>query len=154
MSFIYCFPPSSCHALKETVHQQFCHQTVDISHWLPYHWGFGCLVSHILQNIFFVCSTEDRNSGFGTTWGWVNDDRMEILGWTVPLNVINQALQNLGGDADIVIGSHWPHVSRQVCGTGTGGCWCRQWPSLRRCWVALGPNAWSGWAVGERDLQH
>ncbi len=33
-----------------------------------------------------LCSAEQRNSyRFGTTWGWVNDDR--IFGWTVPLNV-------------------------------------------------------------------
>ncbi len=36
--------------------------------------------------ISFLCSTEERNScRFGTTWGWVNDDRIFIFGWTVPL---------------------------------------------------------------------
>ncbi len=35
-----------------------------------------------------LCSAEQRNSyRFGTTWGWVNDDRIFIFGWTVPLNV-------------------------------------------------------------------
>ncbi len=34
-----------------------------------------------------LCSTEQRNShGYGTTWGWVNDDRTLILRWTIPLN--------------------------------------------------------------------
>ncbi len=35
-----------------------------------------------------LCSAEQRNSyRFGTTWGWVNNDRIFIFGWTVPLNV-------------------------------------------------------------------
>ncbi len=30
---------------------------------------------------FLLCSTEDRKlHGFGTTWGWVNDDRFSCLG--------------------------------------------------------------------------
>ncbi len=34
-----------------------------------------------------LCSAEQRNSyRFGTTWGWVNDDRICIFGWTIPLN--------------------------------------------------------------------
>ncbi len=34
-----------------------------------------------------LCSAEQRNSyKFGTTWGWVNDDRILIFGWTVPLS--------------------------------------------------------------------
>ncbi len=34
-----------------------------------------------------LCSVEQRNSyGFGTTWGWVNDDRKFIFGWTIPLS--------------------------------------------------------------------
>ncbi len=33
-----------------------------------------------------LCSAEQRHSyRFGTTWGWVNDDRIFIFGWTVPL---------------------------------------------------------------------
>ncbi len=33
-----------------------------------------------------LCSTEQRHSySFGTTRGWVNDDRIFIFGWTVPL---------------------------------------------------------------------
>ncbi len=33
-----------------------------------------------------LCSAEQRNSyRFGTTWGWVNDDRIFIFGWTIPL---------------------------------------------------------------------
>ncbi len=34
-----------------------------------------------------LCSAEQRHSyRFGTTWGWVNDDRIFIFGWTVPLS--------------------------------------------------------------------
>ncbi len=37
-----------------------------------------------------LCSAEQRHSyRFGTTWGWVNDDRIFIFGWTIPLNVFN-----------------------------------------------------------------
>ncbi len=47
----------------------------------------NCSVSHILQNIFLLCSAEQRHSyRFGNTWGWVNDDRIFIFGWTIPLN--------------------------------------------------------------------
>ncbi len=34
-----------------------------------------------------LCSAEQRHSyRFGTTWGWENDDRIFIFGWTIPLN--------------------------------------------------------------------
>ncbi len=33
-----------------------------------------------------LCSVEDRNaSRFGMAWGWVNDNRILIFGWTIPL---------------------------------------------------------------------
>ncbi len=33
-----------------------------------------------------LCSAEQRHSyRFVTTWGWVNDDRLFIFGWTIPL---------------------------------------------------------------------
>ncbi len=33
-----------------------------------------------------LCSAEQRHSyRFGTTWGWVNDDRIFIFVWTIPL---------------------------------------------------------------------
>ncbi len=36
-----------------------------------------------------LCSAEQRHSyRFGTTWGWVNDDRIFIFGWTIPLMVL------------------------------------------------------------------
>ncbi len=37
----------------------------------------NCFVTNILQNILFLCSTEERNSHrFGTTW---NNDRISFL---------------------------------------------------------------------------
>ncbi len=34
-----------------------------------------------------LCSAEQRHSyRLGTTWGWVNDDRIFIFGWTIPLS--------------------------------------------------------------------
>ncbi len=30
---------------------------------------------------------EQRSYGFGTTWGWVINDRIFIFGWTIPLNI-------------------------------------------------------------------
>ncbi len=37
-----------------------------------------------------LCSAEQRNSyRFGTTWGRVNDDRIFIFGWTIPLRCEN-----------------------------------------------------------------
>ncbi len=34
-----------------------------------------------------LCSAEQTHSyRFGTTWGWVNDDRIFIFGWTIPLS--------------------------------------------------------------------
>jgi len=33
-----------------------------------------------------LCSAEERNSNsFGTTWGWVCDDKMLLFGWTIHL---------------------------------------------------------------------
>ncbi len=35
-----------------------------------------------------LCSAEQINLyRFGTTWGWVNDDRIFVFGWTIPLIV-------------------------------------------------------------------
>ncbi len=37
-----------------------------------------------------LCSAEQRKSyRFGTTWGWVNDDRIFIFGWTIPLSALS-----------------------------------------------------------------
>ncbi len=33
-----------------------------------------------------LCSEQTHSYRFGTTWGWVNDDRIFIFGWTVPLS--------------------------------------------------------------------
>ncbi len=48
----------------------------------------NCSVSHILQNIF-LCDSEQRHScRFGTSREWVNDDRIFIFGWTIPLRLV------------------------------------------------------------------
>ncbi len=40
------------------------------------------------QKYLNLCSEDGRRSyGFWTTWGWVINDRIFILGWTIPLNV-------------------------------------------------------------------
>ncbi len=37
-----------------------------------------------------LCSAEQRHSyRFGITWGWVNDDRIFIFGWTIPLRSLH-----------------------------------------------------------------
>ncbi len=43
------------------------------------------------QKYLNLCSeNEQRSYRFGTTWGWVINDRIFIFGWTIPLNS-NQA---------------------------------------------------------------
>ncbi len=43
----------------------------------------------LLCEYLSLCSAEQRHSyRFGTTWGWVNDDRIFIFGWTIPLNCL------------------------------------------------------------------
>ncbi len=45
----------------------------------------NCLVTKILQNIFFRVQQKKGKHRFGTSGGWVNYDRIFIFGWTVPL---------------------------------------------------------------------
>ncbi len=46
----------------------------------------NCSVSHILQNIFLcVQQNKDIHTGLELLKGWVNDDRIVIFGWTIPL---------------------------------------------------------------------
>ncbi len=46
----------------------------------------NCSVSHILQNIFLCARQKKRHPyRFGTTCGWVNDDRINIFGLNIPL---------------------------------------------------------------------
>ncbi len=45
-----------------------------------------------------LCSAEQRTSfRFGTTWGWVNDDRIFIFGWTIPLSAEHSVFSRLNG---------------------------------------------------------
>ncbi len=43
------------------------------------------LVTNFLQNIFLCVR---QNKEIGTTWGWVNDDRIFLFGWTIPLMIL------------------------------------------------------------------
>ncbi len=47
----------------------------------------NCSVSQILQNIFLcVQQNKDIHTGLELLEEWVNDDRIFIFGWTIPLN--------------------------------------------------------------------
>jgi len=49
--------------------------------------GWKALGFH--QKYLNLCSEDERRSyGFGTTWGWVINDRNFIFGWTNPLRTI------------------------------------------------------------------
>ncbi len=40
------------------------------------------------QKYLNLCSEDEQRSyGFGTTWGWVINDRIFIFGWTIPIHV-------------------------------------------------------------------
>jgi len=42
--------------------------------------NLNCLHTNSLQNIFPLCSTEERKSfRFGTTWWWGNDEKIFFL---------------------------------------------------------------------------
>ncbi len=46
-------------------------------------------VTNFLLKYLPLCSAEKRHSyRFGTTWVWVNYDRIFIFGWTIPLNLV------------------------------------------------------------------
>ncbi len=47
--------------------------------------GYQQLFGNQHSSKYLLCSTEERKSGFETTWGWVNDDRIKNFGWTIPL---------------------------------------------------------------------
>ncbi len=64
-----------------------------------------------------LCSAEQRHSyRFGTTWGWVNDDRIFIFGWTIPLRSVECLL------GCITIKS-WQILIRQSNNTLMRVCW-------------------------------
>ncbi len=52
-------------------------------------WTSNCLVTHVFKNILFCVQHKERNEyRFGTTCEWVNNDRNEMLGWTIPLMTV------------------------------------------------------------------
>ncbi len=60
---------------------------------LPYYLALECgscvAVYEFHQKYLNLCSEDEwRSYGFGTTWGWVINDRIFIFGWTIPLSCI------------------------------------------------------------------
>ncbi len=56
-------------------------------HSIYFHTTINYLVTSILQNMVCVQLKRGTHTGlFGTTWGWVKDDKMFIFGWTIPLS--------------------------------------------------------------------
>ncbi len=47
--------------------------------------GSVWISSKIYSNVF--SEDQRRSYGFGTTWGWVINDRIKIFGWTIPLSL-------------------------------------------------------------------
>ncbi len=67
-----------------------------------------------------LCSAEQRHSyKFGTTWEWVNDDRILIFGWTIPLTLTTFPYSD-SSSADYSISFHcltratrdWPPLTK------------------------------------------
>ncbi len=42
------------------------------------------------SNLNLCSEDEQRSCWFGTTWGWVINDRIKIFGWTIPLRKYSQ----------------------------------------------------------------
>ncbi len=65
----------------------------------------------IHQKYLNLCSKDERRSyGFGTTWGWVINDKNFILGWRNPLN--RQILLCI--KITVMLPSFWSQVSSPV----------------------------------------
>ncbi len=72
-------------------------------------------VTNFLQNIFLsVRQNKEIHTGFGTTWGWVNDDRIFIFGWTIPLSATQSSVYL---PSSVQISTHWLRLnqSKQSC---------------------------------------
>ncbi len=53
----------------------------------------GCTLSFPTFFKYHVLCSEERNAyRIGTTWGWANDDRIFIFGWTAPLIICFQTM--------------------------------------------------------------
>ncbi len=69
-----------------------------------------------------LCSAEQRHSNrFGTIWGWVNDDRIFIFGWSIPLT-LNDVLAMIVCECLCTVGSiaDCPDCHLQEYGIVTG----------------------------------
>ncbi len=64
-------------------------QAIDFHRWKKYYESQWLPPAVWLQHSSeypFLCSADEKNSyRCGTTWGWVNNDRIFIFGWTIPL---------------------------------------------------------------------
>ncbi len=64
------------------------------------------------QKYLNLCSKDERRSyGFGSTWGWVINDRIFIFGWTIPLNsgwrLTKSVVNYLKVFAQLCCSGHW-----------------------------------------------
>ncbi len=61
-------------------------------YFFSYYGSQWCPKTAWLQTFFkissFVFGRTKNSYRFGTTWGWVNDDRIFIFGWTIPLSLM------------------------------------------------------------------
>ncbi len=70
----------------------------------------GSESSQNASKYIYLCSEDERMSyRFGTTWGWVINDRICIFGWTIPLNTLCWIFQ-FGS-----VESHSYHGCRYLC---------------------------------------
>ncbi len=64
--------------------------------------GQKALIFH--QKYLNLCSEDERRSyGFGTTWGWVINDRIFIFGWTILLRPVNTKDVNYNDNNKVLI---------------------------------------------------
>ncbi len=76
------------------------------------------------QKYLDLCSEDEwRSYGFGTTWGWVINDRICIFEWTVPLIVEKKKLQEtLSNNITVLIKRCYKELNmvclRRVAGRG------------------------------------
>ncbi len=73
------------------------------------------LITNFLQNIFLCVQQKQINSYmFGTTWGWVHDDRIFIFGWTIPLIIVIQ-VYNTHISIDYIYYTRWDLNMYCIC---------------------------------------
>ncbi len=66
--------------------QKYHNVTILTMSLLPF-WALNVVVALLYMQGQKVNENEWRSYGFGMTWEWVINDRIFIIGWTIPLNV-------------------------------------------------------------------